>query len=172
MAEEFGLERAGEFPLLVSFVVVFAFVSAILSLLIVVLCVLALFFRNNRFIAGYLSRWHPWKWRRVTLSAGTQKRQSLAWKIQSLAFGDSAGNRGIDWAQEVERGTLGTKRANQLSRIADRETQAWLVGNLATKGRFVTEDRREWLFQVLVTCLLYTSPSPRDQRGSRMPSSA
>ena len=23
-----------------------------------------------------------------------------------------------------------------------------------------------------VTCLLYTSPSPRDQRGSRMPSSA
>ena len=25
---------------------------------------------------------------------------------------------------------------------------------------------------VLITCLLYTSPSPRDQRGSRMPSSA
>ena len=25
---------------------------------------------------------------------------------------------------------------------------------------------------VFVTCLLYTSPSPRDQRGSRMPSSA
>ena len=25
---------------------------------------------------------------------------------------------------------------------------------------------------VLGTCLLYTSPSPRDQRGSRMPSSA
>ena len=26
--------------------------------------------------------------------------------------------------------------------------------------------------QYLYTCLLYTSPSPRDQRGSRMPSSA
>ena len=25
---------------------------------------------------------------------------------------------------------------------------------------------------VTTTCLLYTSPSPRDQRGSRMPSSA
>ena len=25
---------------------------------------------------------------------------------------------------------------------------------------------------VVMTCLLYTSPSPRDQRGSRMPSSA
>ena len=26
--------------------------------------------------------------------------------------------------------------------------------------------------QIFYTCLLYTSPSPRDQRGSRMPSSA
>ena len=26
--------------------------------------------------------------------------------------------------------------------------------------------------QTLCACLLYTSPSPRDQRGSRMPSSA
>ena len=25
---------------------------------------------------------------------------------------------------------------------------------------------------IIMTCLLYTSPSPRDQRGSRMPSSA
>ena len=25
---------------------------------------------------------------------------------------------------------------------------------------------------IVLTCLLYTSPSPRDQRGSRMPSSA
>ena len=25
---------------------------------------------------------------------------------------------------------------------------------------------------LILTCLLYTSPSPRDQRGSRMPSSA
>ena len=26
--------------------------------------------------------------------------------------------------------------------------------------------------KTILTCLLYTSPSPRDQRGSRMPSSA
>ena len=35
--------------------------------------------------------------------------------------------------------------------------------------------RREWQSEILrgfQTCLLYTSPSPRDQRGSRMPSSA
>ena len=28
------------------------------------------------------------------------------------------------------------------------------------------------IFHLSVICLLYTSPSPRDQRGSRMPSSA
>ena len=31
---------------------------------------------------------------------------------------------------------------------------------------------REFIFQIPEICLLYTSPSPRDQRGSRMPSSA
>ena len=30
----------------------------------------------------------------------------------------------------------------------------------------------EELRELIVSCLLYTSPSPRDQRGSRMPSSA
>ena len=30
----------------------------------------------------------------------------------------------------------------------------------------------EWIPDKLYSCLLYTSPSPRDQRGSRMPSSA
>ena len=29
-----------------------------------------------------------------------------------------------------------------------------------------------WIFSNFINCLLYTSPSPRDQRGSRMPSSA
>ena len=34
------------------------------------------------------------------------------------------------------------------------------------------EGRRNIEFRVVNRCLLYTSPSPRDQRGSRMPSSA
>ena len=36
------------------------------------------------------------------------------------------------------------------------------------------DEKRCYLYEVinLDTCLLYTSPSPRDQRGSRMPSSA
>ena len=35
------------------------------------------------------------------------------------------------------------------------------------KYKPITNGRRN-----MTTCLLYTSPSPRDQRGSRMPSSA
>ena len=34
------------------------------------------------------------------------------------------------------------------------------------------QSRFKYLFDVYDGCLLYTSPSPRDQRGSRMPSSA
>ena len=32
--------------------------------------------------------------------------------------------------------------------------------------------KRHATFMIMGDCLLYTSPSPRDQRGSRMPSSA
>ena len=36
----------------------------------------------------------------------------------------------------------------------------------------LTADTEDASFFEAVACLLYTSPSPRDQRGSRMPSSA
>ena len=36
----------------------------------------------------------------------------------------------------------------------------------------VTERRAKTILRLITSCLLYTSPSPRDQRGSRMPSSA
>ena len=35
--------------------------------------------------------------------------------------------------------------------------------------RMLSQTRK---LEITTTCLLYTSPSPRDQRGSRMPSSA
>ena len=40
------------------------------------------------------------------------------------------------------------------------------IGNLTELWRLKLDDNK------LTGCLLYTSPSPRDQRGSRMPSSA
>ena len=38
--------------------------------------------------------------------------------------------------------------------------------------RKLAENNKEVLITQIKFCLLYTSPSPRDQRGSRMPSSA
>ena len=39
-------------------------------------------------------------------------------------------------------------------------------------GRLPEHGENGDIFERLYACLLYTSPSPRDQRGSRMPSSA
>ena len=38
--------------------------------------------------------------------------------------------------------------------------------------RKASEEAKKTMIRVPLRCLLYTSPSPRDQRGSRMPSSA
>ena len=53
----------------------------------------------------------------------------------------------------------------------------WLVmeqisDELDNYFRIYREERIRMLDGILSDCLLYTSPSPRDQRGSRMPSSA
>ena len=59
----------------------------------------------------------------------------------------------------------GLKLAELDLRVADRETAE----------KHYEEHKDKPFFGDLVefiTCLLYTSPSPRDQRGSRMPSSA
>ena len=55
-----------------------------------------------------------------------------------------------------------------------RRAKAYLKSN-NIDYKFVDVDINEAatdLVQTLNNCLLYTSPSPRDQRGSRMPSSA
>ena len=43
---------------------------------------------------------------------------------------------------------------------------------LSTTGDVLNEDEQTAFENYIKSCLLYTSPSPRDQRGSRMPSSA
>src|SRR5664279_6519896 len=51
-----------------------------------------------------------------------------------------------------------------------KEAIALYLDSLATNGEAIPEEGRS--FQGRVTCLLYTSPSPRDGLLSRMPSSA
>ena len=44
-----------------------------------------------------------------------------------------------------------------------------LQGSIVDSNKVLSE---EAAIEYIMNCLLYTSPSPRDQRGSRMPSSA
>ena len=56
-----------------------------------------------------------------------------------------------------------------------RENVVSLAGNIGYVPRSRTASEAQISFDITTTvntCLLYTSPSPRDQRGSRMPSSA
>ena len=46
---------------------------------------------------------------------------------------------------------------------------SWRYRDVKVTGELASETTQQQLIEV---CLLYTSPSPRDQRGSRMPSSA
>ena len=60
------------------------------------------------------------------------------------------------------------------------QLRAIISGNIFNNNDFGQDFNPDWDNSSLVdvkpltanTCLLYTSPSPRDQRGSRMPSSA
>ena len=47
-----------------------------------------------------------------------------------------------------------------------------LTGDGSAPGYDFNNGAQGWTFSNSYSCLLYTSPSPRDQRGSRMPSSA
>ena len=60
--------------------------------------------------------------------------------------------------------------ASDLRHISKMQQLQWL--HVATKKKYEREFIENMRKEMPHTCLLYTSPSPRDQRGSRMPSSA
>ena len=77
-------------------------------------------------------------------------QKPLAWLISTLRSGKS---------QEAYRSIGGGSPLRRITEHQARELQS----SLRQRGVEATS---------YVACLLYTSPSPRDQRGSRMPSSA
>ena len=95
------------------------------------------------------------------------------------AFPDS-----IEEADQIRLKALGQAALNSSVIPAYRDLSAFMQNEYAkgarpTAGLGTSETEREYyravtrFFTTLdISCLLYTSPSPRDQRGSRMPSSA
>ena len=82
---------------------------------------------------------------------------------------------------------IDTGNTNTLFAIHDMEGSWVFEWRIATNSTRTADEYAVWFHQlldmanlkfsditacVLSSCLLYTSPSPRDQRGSRMPSSA
>ena len=60
--------------------------------------------------------------------------------------------------------TMGPKMQAQMEEVAKQRVSGTAGGGMVTVEATGASE--------IVSCLLYTSPSPRDQRGSRMPSSA
>ena len=84
--------------------------------------------------------------------------------------------------QGNKKKTMDVVLENTKKYLAEQATAgATSAGNVATLNRVILPVIRRVMPTVIaneivgvqpMTCLLYTSPSPRDQRGSRMPSSA
>ena len=67
------------------------------------------------------------------------------------------------WTKAIEKGVLKDIRKDQLIRLTDEHTRMAMAYAMR-RGKYEISPPH--------TCLLYTSPSPRDISGSRMPSSA
>ena len=97
--------------------------------------------------------------------ANPYKRVVLKLSGESFA---AAGERGIAMDEVV-------LIANQVKKASDGCQIAVVIGggNILRGGQFVgTSASIQEATAHYMGCLLYTSPSPRDQRGTRMPSSA
>ena len=93
-------------------------------------------------------------------------------EVREYQYGDDV--RNIDWNVTARTGTPHVKIFEE-----ERELTVMLLIDVSGSSFFgtVNQMKNEILTEICAVlafsaCLLYTSPSPRDQRGSRMPSSA
>ena len=75
-------------------------------------------------------------------------------------------------ADEIESQIIKRNWGEWVSLIRSELNGGYAYGNNLAVKRCIARDPNTQLLWLLNPCLLYTSPSPRDQRGSRMPSSA
>ena len=75
------------------------------------------------------------------------------------------GPNAVDWEERVDVDRLRTQRLERLKEALDRSELGALLSFDFHNIRYMTSTH-------IGTCLLYTSPSPRDYAASRMPSSA
>ena len=86
--------------------------------------------------------------------------------VKTLASGDNTPEEGDTVSYDILVTNNGSAQATGVSLTDTLPVGITFVSNSVTQGSY---DATTGVFTI---CLLYTSPSPRDQRGSRMPSSA
>ena len=79
---------------------------------------------------------------------------------------------GTDYEQEYDMFEVGGKSVDLTNHTARAQIRKHRGSLTATSFVVGFPDRAKGKVKLTIPCLLYTSPSPRDQRGSRMPSSA
>ena len=96
------------------------------------------------------------------------QEQELSAAVSELERRDSVGAPEARNLIESQRETLQAqaRAMEEAQRLIDAQKQ------MLAQFEERTDDVNERWNEMIYTCLLYTSPSPRDQRGSRMPSSA
>ena len=82
----------------------------------------------------------------------------------------------VDYSESPSNSFLGqqigqSNVSEETSQIIESEVKQLVQTGMDTAMRILDEFKDQWT-AIAEGCLLYTSPSPRDQRGSRMPSSA
>ena len=91
------------------------------------------------------------------MSIGRSKAKAYTTERPSTTFDDVAGYQGVK--QEIQEVVDFLQDSEKFAEIGARIPKGVLLVGPPGTGK-------------TLICLLYTSPSPRDQRGSRMPSSA
>ena len=94
----------------------------------------------------------------------------------NMEFGDTATNTMFMWTRTATKAYQGmpkNRRFNyNLSDVEDIRQNVKDLRYVSPRNQLGGFNGSNNVVRGIKTCLLYTSPSPRDQRGSRMPSSA
>ena len=104
----------------------------------------------------------------LTETGRVELNQILSTTVPSFNFNQTAINDGTDIVRPATLRGLAPDQTLVLVNSKRRHTSALVnINGSVGRGSAAVD-----LNAIPTTCLLYTSPSPRDQRGSRMPSSA
>ena len=112
------------------------------------------------------------------LNEGSKRGHAIAQRLTEFWYSAILRSPGLIVALLVIATVLVSRDAIDFGQQIDKDVEIYLPDD-ADSTDLLKQVRTQWATDIMIlyvqtnnACLLYTSPSPRDQRGSRMPSSA